>query len=280
MIILSLESIAKQFAEYPLLDGITFALEAGERVGVVGVNGSGKTTLLRLAAGAETPDGGRISWARDLRLAYLPQNPALDGQLTVIEHIFRGDTPEMQLLRDYERAAEALAHAPGDAVLQEHVAGLVAQMDAAGAWGLENDARAILSRLGTANLTGQRIAELSGGQRKRVAMAAALVVPADLLILDEPTNQIDVATVAWLEIFLMRATAALLLVTHDRYFLDRVVGRVVELDGGKLYSYPGNYGRVLELKAERASPRCKRLHQGLHAATWSFPPSRGGWVSA
>ena len=107
MIILSLESIAKQFADRPLLDGITFAVEAGERVGVVGVNGSGKTTLLRIAAGAETPDSGRVSWARDLRLAYLPQNPALDGQLTVIEQIFRGDTSEMQLLRDYERAAEA-----------------------------------------------------------------------------------------------------------------------------------------------------------------------------
>jgi ATP-binding cassette subfamily F protein uup len=253
MIILSLESIAKQFAEHPLLDGVTFAVEAGERVGVVGVNGSGKTTLLRIAAGAEAPDDGRVSRARDVRLAYLPQNPALDGELTVIEHIFRGDTPEMQLLRDYERAAEALAHTPDDAVLQEHMAALVARMDGAGAWGLENAARAILSRLDIADLTGQRIAELSGGQRKRVAMAAALVAPADLLILDEPTNHIDVATVAWLESFLMRTTAALLLVTHDRYFLDRVVSRVVELDGGKLYSYPGNYGRFLELKAERAA---------------------------
>src|SRR5262245_7242328 len=253
MIVLSLESIAKQYADRPLLEGVTLALEAGERVGVVGVNGSGKTTLLRIAAGAETHDAGRLSRARDLRLAYLPQNPALDGELTAIEQIFRGDTPEMQLLRDYEQAAEALARAPGDTTLQEQVAALVARMDAAGAWGLENDARTILSRLGIADLTGRRIAELSGGQRKRVAMAAALVAPADLLILDEPTNHIDVATVAWLESFLMRTSAALLLVTHDRYFLDRVVGRVVELDGGKLYSYPGNYGRFLELKAERAN---------------------------
>jgi ATP-binding cassette subfamily F protein uup len=253
MIILSLESIAKQYADRPLLDGVTFAVEAGERVGVVGLNGSGKTTLLRIAAGAETPDSGRVSRARDLRPAYLPQNPALDGELTVLEQIFRGDTPEMQLLRDYERAAEALAHAPGDAALQGQVAALVARMDAAGAWGLENGARTILSRLGIADLTGRRIAELSGGQRKRVAMAAALVAPADLLILDEPTNHIDVTTVAWLESFLMRTSAALLLVTHDRYFLDRVVGRVVELDGGKLYSYPGNYGRFLEQKAERAA---------------------------
>jgi ABC transport system ATP-binding/permease protein len=253
MVILSLESIAKQYADRPLLDGVTLAVEAGERIGVVGVNGSGKTTLLRIAAGAETPDDGRISRARDLRLAYLPQNPALDSELTVIEQIFRGDTPEMRLLRDYEQAAEALAHAPGQAALQEQVAALVARMDVADAWALENDARTILSRLGIADLTGRRIAELSGGQRKRVAMAAALVAPADLLILDEPTNHIDVTTVAWLESFLMRTTAALLLVTHDRYFLDRVVGRIVELDAGKLYSYTGNYGRFLEQKADRAS---------------------------
>jgi ATP-binding cassette subfamily F protein uup len=126
-------------------------------------------------------------------------------------------------------------------------------MDAAGAWGLENDARTILSRLGIADLTGRRIVELSGGQRKRVAMAAALVAPADLLILDEPTNHIDVGTVAWLESFLLRTNAALLLVTHDRYFLNRVVGRIVELDAGKLYSYTGNYSRFLEQKAERAA---------------------------
>jgi ATP-binding cassette subfamily F protein uup len=253
MIILSLESIAKQFADRPLLDGVTLAVEAGERVGVVGVNGSGKTTLLRVAAGAETPDSGRVSRARDLQLAYLPQNPVLDDELTVIEQIFRGDTSQMRLLREYEQAADALAHAPGEAALQERVAALVAQMDAAGAWGLENDARTILSRLDIAELTGQRIAELSGGQRKRVAMAAALVAPADLLILDEPTNHIDVTTVAWLESFLIRTTAALLLVTHDRYFLDRVVSRIVELDAGKLYSYPGNYGRFLEQKAERTA---------------------------
>ncbi|HET9223822.1 MAG TPA: ABC-F family ATP-binding cassette domain-containing protein [Roseiflexaceae bacterium] len=253
MVILSLESIAKQYADRPLLEGVTLAVEAGERVGVVGVNGSGKTTLLRIAAGAEVPDDGRISRARDQRLAYLPQNPALDSELTVIEQIFRGDTPEMQLLRDYEQAAATLARAPGDTLLQQQVAALITRMDAAGAWGLENDARTILSRLGIADLTGRRIVELSGGQRKRVAMAAALVAPADLLILDEPTNHIDVGTVAWLESFLLRTNAALLLVTHDRYFLNRVVGRIVELEAGKLYSYAGNYSRFLEQKAERAA---------------------------
>jgi ATP-binding cassette subfamily F protein uup len=253
MIILSLESIGKQFADRPLLDDIALGIESGERIGVVGVNGSGKTTLLRIAAGAEPPDAGRVSRARELRMAYLPQNPALDGELTVIEQVFRGDTPEIQLLRTYERAAAALARSPDDPTLQQRAAQLVAQIDAAGAWGIENDARAILSRLGIAELADRRIAELSGGQRKRVAMAAALIAPADLLILDEPTNHIDVDTVGWLESYLARSDAALLLVTHDRYLLDRVVGRIVEIDGGKLFSYPGNYGRFLELKAERAA---------------------------
>jgi ATP-binding cassette subfamily F protein uup len=253
MIILSLESIVKQFADRPLLDDITLGVEAGERIGVVGVNGSGKTTLLRIAAGVEPPDDGRASRARDLRLAYLPQNPTLDGDLTVIEQVFRGDTPEMRLLRAYDQAAAALAHSPGDESLQQRAAELVAEVDAADAWGIENDARTILSRLGIAELADRRIAELSGGQRKRVAMAAALIAPADLLILDEPTNQIDVETVAWLEDYLARSAAALLLVTHDRYLLDRVAGRIVEIDAGRLYSYPGSYGRFLELKAERAA---------------------------
>jgi ATP-binding cassette subfamily F protein uup len=250
MNIVSLEAIHKQFAERPLLDDVMLGIDAGERVGVVGVNGSGKTTLLRIVAGVEPPDRGRVSLARDLRVAYLPQNPALDPALTVIEQIFRGDAPEIKLLREYERAADALARAPGDMALQQSVSELVARMDAAGTWALENDARTILTRLGITDLSA-RVGQLSGGQRKRVAMAAALIVPADLLILDEPTNHIDIETVAWLESFLARSTAALLLVTHDRYFLDRVVGRIVEVEGAKLYSYPGNYSRFLELKAER-----------------------------
>src|SRR5262245_34399551 len=251
MNILSLEAITKQFADRPLLDDVTLAIEAGERVGVVGVNGSGKTTLLRIAAGVEPPDRGRVSMARDLRVAYLPQNPTLEPNLTLIEQIFRGEAPEIRLLREYERAADALARAPGDMALQQAVAERVARMDAAGTGALENDARTILTRLGITELSA-RVGDLSGGQRKRVAMAAALIVPADLLILDEPTNHIDIATVAWLELFLARSTAALLLVTHDRYFLDRVVERIIEIDHAKLYSYPGNYSRFLELKAERS----------------------------
>src|SRR5215207_3122959 len=145
MNILSLEAIHKQFADRPLLDGVTLGIDAGERVGVVGVNGSGKTTLLRIVAGAESSDSGRVSMTRDLRVAYLPQNPVLEPDLTVIEQIFRGDAPEIRLLREYERAADALAHTPGDQELQQTMAVLVARMDAADTWALENDARTILA---------------------------------------------------------------------------------------------------------------------------------------
>ncbi|GAB4215430.1 MAG: ABC-F family ATP-binding cassette domain-containing protein [Roseiflexaceae bacterium] len=252
MVILTLEQITKQFADRPLLDGVTLAIESGEKVGIVGVNGSGKTTLLRMAAGVEPPDSGRLSLARDLRIAYLPQNPTLDPDLTVIEQVFQGDAPGMALLRAYEQAAAALERSPADPQLQARATTLAAEMDAANAWTLEHEARAILTSLGLTEL-GARTGSLSGGQRKRVAMARALITPADLLILDEPTNHIDTDTVAWLETFLGRTDSALLLVTHDRYFLDRVVDRIVEVDHAKLYSYPGNYSRFLELKAERAA---------------------------
>lgn len=249
-IVLTLDAVSKQYRERPLLDAVSLAIATGERVGVVGVNGSGKTTLLRIAAGVETPDSGRVSLARDLRIAYLSQNAALDPALTIFEQIFQGDTPLMRLLRDYEGAAAALADAPGDRQLQQQLNELIERMDAASAWELERHARSILTELGVTERTA-RIGELSGGQRKRVALAAALIQPADLLILDEPTNQIDTATIAWLESYLARSTAALLLVTHDRYFLDRVVERIVEVDNARLHSYPGSYSRFLELRAER-----------------------------
>jgi ATP-binding cassette subfamily F protein uup len=248
--IITLEQVAKQYAERPLLQDVSLSIAPGERVGVVGVNGSGKTTLLRIAAGDEPPDSGRVSAARDMCVAYLPQNPALEAGLTVLEQLFQADTPAMQLVRAYEAATLELARAPSDRQLQDRLASLVEQIDAQGAWDLEQAARTILTKLGLTQLEA-RIGELSGGQRKRVAMAAALINPADLLILDEPTNQIDTATVAWLEEFLSRATSALLLVTHDRYFLERVCQRIVEVDAGRLYSYPGSYSRFLELKAER-----------------------------
>ena len=255
--ILSLDAVSKQYTERPLLRDATLAIAAGERVGVVGVNGSGKTTLLRIAAGAEPPDSGRVSKTRGLRIAYLPQNPALNADLTVLAQLFQDDTPALRLVRSYAEVTDALAHAPDDAALQQRLGELVSQLDAADAWGVEHEARTILTRLGITDLHAL-VGTLSGGQRKRVAMAAALINPVDLLILDEPTNHIDTDTIAWLEEFLARSTAALLLVTHDRYVLDRVCQRIVEVDQSQLYSYVGGYSRFLEQKAERLNQQASR----------------------
>lgn len=248
--ILSLDGVTKHYTERALLDNVSFGIDAGERIGVVGLNGSGKTTLLRLLAGLEIPDAGRVTLARNLGVAYLPQNPILDSNLTVVEQLFRDDSPAMRLVRAYEECAEALALHPNDPQLQAALTALVEQMDVAGAWNLEQQARSILTRLGLTELHA-RIGDLSGGQRKRVAMAAALLNPSDLLILDEPSNHLDTLTISWLEEFLGRLTATLVLVTHDRYFLERVCQRIIEIDAGKLYSYPGSYSHFLELKAER-----------------------------
>jgi ATP-binding cassette subfamily F protein uup len=260
MVILSLEAVSKQYTERTLLDQVQFAISAGERIGVVGVNGSGKSTLLRMIAGVEEPDQGRISRARDLRVAYLSQNPPLNPQLTVIEQIFQSDLAvsgshdqAMRLLREYELVSVALSQDPNNQQLQEQLSALFGQMDSAGAWELEHNVRTVLSRLELSDLTHRKVSELSGGQRKRVAMAAALLSPSDLLILDEPTNHIDVTTVTWLESYLARSSSALVLVTHDRYFLERVVGSIVEVDRGKLYTYPGNYSTFLEQKEARAA---------------------------
>lgn len=260
MVILSLEAVSKQYTERTLLDQVQFAISAGERIGVVGVNGSGKSTLLRMIAGVEEPDQGRISRARDLRVAYLSQNPPLNPQLTVIEQIFQSDLAvsgshdqAMRLLREYELVSVALSQDPNNQQLQEQLSALFGQMDSAGAWELEHNVRTVLSRLELSDLTHRKVSELSGGQRKRVAMAAALLSPSDLLILDEPTNHIDITTVTWLESYLARSSSALVLVTHDRYFLERVVGSIVEVDRGKLYTYPGNYSTFLEQKEARAA---------------------------
>lgn len=259
MVILSLEAVSKQYTERTLLDHVQFAISAGERIGVVGVNGSGKSTLLRMIAGVEEPDQGRISRSRDLRVAYLSQNPPLNPQLTVIEQIFQSDLAvtgshdqAMRLLREYELVSVALSQDPNNQKLQDQLSNLFGQMDSAGAWELEHNVRTVLSRLELSDLTHRKVSELSGGQRKRVAMAAALLSPSDLLILDEPTNHIDVTTVTWLETYLARSSSALVLVTHDRYFLERVVGSIVEVDRGKLYTYPGNYSTFLEQKEARA----------------------------
>ena len=250
MNLLTIENISKQYSERVLFQEAGLLINQGDRIGLIGVNGSGKSTLLRIAAGLESPDRGSVTVASGARIEFLAQEPALDDELTVLEQIFQSDSPQMQLLYAYEQAADALQRTPADADLQQRLVDLSAELDRTEGWAAEANAKAILTRLGIDNFH-DRIATLSGGQRKRVALARALIDRADLLILDEPTNHIDAETVAWLEDYLAATPGALLMVTHDRYFLDRVVNRIVELDRRRLVSYAGNYTRYLEAREKR-----------------------------
>ena len=250
MNLVTLESVSKQYSERLLLEEVNLLVNEGERIGLIGVNGSGKTTLLRIIAGLEPADSGSMTVWGGVNVEYLPQEPQLDHSLTVLQHIFRSEAPQLQLLRRYEETAWALQQNPQDETLQQGLLELTADMDRLDGWAAEAKAKTILTRLGITQF-GALIGTLSGGQRKRVALAHALIDRADLLILDEPTNHIDADAVAWLEEYLMSEPGALLMVTHDRYFLDRVVNRIVELDRRKLVSYPGNYSRYLELRTER-----------------------------
>ena len=222
MILLSAEKVYKGYSERQLLDGCSLAIGEGEQIGLSGINGTGKSTLLKVMAGIDPPDSGIVTRAGGVRVAYLPQNPLFDGETTVLQQVMKG------VAIDEERAKDAK---------------VIQQAD-------EYQCKSILNQLGLGDYD-QKIAQLSGGQKRRVALACALAAEAEVLILDEPTNHIDSEMVDWLEGYLKRFQGALLMVTHDRYFLERVVNRIVELDHGKLYSYPANYSQYLELKAQR-----------------------------
>ncbi|HEX8299015.1 MAG TPA: ABC-F family ATP-binding cassette domain-containing protein [Rubricoccaceae bacterium] len=246
MPLLTLDGVRKSYGVRPLLADASLVIEADEKVGVIGVNGAGKTTLLRIAAGVEPPDGGRVIRHGATRIGFLPQRPDLDDRQTALQAVLAGDGEAMQVLRDYDVASHA-AETEADV---ERVMSLAARIDALGAWGLDSEARALLDRLGLSD-TDARVATLSGGQRKRVALARALVEKPDLLILDEPTNHLDAETVEWLEQTLARFTGALMLVTHDRYVLERVTNHMIEVDKGTLTRYVGRYSDYLEQKADQ-----------------------------
>jgi ATP-binding cassette subfamily F protein uup len=255
MHILSIESLSKNYGLRPLFQNVTLGFDSQDRIGVVGANGSGKTTLLRLIAGAEQPDTGRVVFAEGVTLGYLPQNPPYDPQQTVLDAIFAASDATTKLLLDYERACQLLAAGDGqNERLLNRVSELAHELEASGAWELETNARAILSRLGIQD-TNAPMGTLSGGQRKRVALAHALISNPQLLILDEPTNHLDAETITWLETYLARYRGALLLVTHDRYFLDRVTGRILEIDRGAVQAFDGNYAYYLERKEEQEQAR-------------------------
>ncbi|MWC29984.1 ABC-F family ATP-binding cassette domain-containing protein [Paenibacillus sp. MMS18-CY102] len=271
MHILSVENLTKTYGEKILFEDISFGVAEGDKIGIIGVNGTGKSTLLKVIADLEPPDSGKVSISGKATIRMLAQNPAYDPEETILEHALGGASPEMAAVRAYHEALLALELNPSDGKLQQKLVEVNAKMDELNAWQLENDAKAALSKLGLHDF-GVRMGVLSGGQRKRAAMAAALVQPSDLLILDEPTNHIDNESVAWLEAMLQKRRGALLMITHDRYFLDRVANRVLELDRGRAYFYEANYSRFLELKLEReereAASESKRQNLLRNELAW------------
>ena len=252
MILLSANNIRKTYGEKVIFNDLSLSIEDCEKIGLIGINGTGKSSLLKIMVGMESPDEGELITSNELVLEYLPQNPTFDEDATILEQVFKGNSPFMQVIREYEKTVLELENNPEDKVIQEQVLNLSEKMDLVGAWQLESEAKAILTRLKMMDFN-QKISTLSGGQRKKVALAEVLIRPCNLLILDEPTNHLDNDTIDYLEEMLKSKKCGILMVTHDRYFLERITNRIVELDQGKLYKYTGNYEAYLEQKAQRES---------------------------
>ncbi|MGR3764748.1 ABC-F family ATP-binding cassette domain-containing protein [Rossellomorea sp. NS-SX7] len=250
MRMLTAENLSKSYGEKTLFNNISFSIIEKERVGLIGVNGTGKSSLLKLIAGIEEVDNGEIITPGDYHITYLPQEPEVSGDLTVIGQVFRGEAKIIKAMREYETALLELEKNPEIVTVQERLFEAQKQMDILHAWEANANAKAILTKLGIYDFS-KKMNELSGGQKKRVALAGVLIETPDLLILDEPTNHLDYQSIKWLEDYLAKYNGAVLLVTHDRYFLDSVTNRTFELDGGRLFSYKGNYASFIEAKATR-----------------------------
>lgn len=244
------EQITKTYGDKTLFENISFTIHEKERVGLIGVNGTGKSSLLKIIANIDLPDTGDFTHPNDYMIRYLPQEPILDENKTVLEEVFQSEATMITVMKNYEQALLDLEQQPENETIQKKVFALQNEMDKEQAWDANANAKTILSKLGLSNFK-QKIGELSGGQKKRVALAQVLIETPDLLLLDEPTNHLDYETIEWLEDYLSKYLGALLVVTHDRYFLDQVSNRIFELDGGTLYSYQGNYQSFIEAKAMR-----------------------------
>ena len=239
---LQIENISKSFGDLVLFNDISFTIEERQRIGLIACNGKGKSTLLKVIAGEEPHEGGKITMRNDIRVGYLEQEPDFDGELTVIEACLRRNSEKADIIARYEAAIEADDHS--------NLQHLMEEMDRLQAWDYENRAKQVLTKLKIKNVN-QPIKELSGGQKKRVALAAVLIEEPELMILDEPTNHLDLEMVEWLEEYLARMSGSLLMVTHDRYFLDNVCNEIIEIDDRRVYRYKGNYSYFLQKREER-----------------------------
>jgi ATP-binding cassette subfamily F protein uup len=249
MILLTVEGLEKKYGLKHLFEDVSFGIDDRDKIGIIGANGSGKSTLLKILAGVETPDKGKVMVANQRTIAYLPQDSPFDPEDTVLQAILKSSGKVMDLIYEYEVVCKELETKHTEDLI-DRMSHLAHELDVCGAWELESNAKTVLGKLGLYDLTA-KMGTLSGGQRKRVALAHALVVPSDGLILDEPTNHLDADSVEWLENYIRRYQGAVILITHDRYFLDRVATRMIEMDGRTALTYTGGYSSYLVQKAEQ-----------------------------
>ena len=266
MSVLTFQSVTKDFGIKTILHEAQFSIGEADKVGLIGTNGSGKSTLLKMIAGLEPIDGGDRWVNPSATVVYLPQQPDLDNNKTVLEQVFADSTEQMRLVQQYEDLSHRMAQADANELdrLMGQLATVTEAMENAGAWDLETNAKIVLTKLGIEDFDAP-IQSLSGGYRKRIALATALLSSPDLLLMDEPTNHLDAESVEWLQNYLKGHRGALLLVTHDRYFLDQVTNRILEIDRGDLYTFDGNYGYYLQKKAEAEEVEVsrQRKHAGI-----------------
>ena len=239
---LQIENLTKSFGDRLLFADVTFGINQGDKIGLIAKNGTGKTTLLRIIAGLESPDSGTVTFRSNLRVGIVEQSPVFQPGLNVIDACMAPDTPSARVIADYEKAV-----ASAD---EKHINKAITEMDAAGAWDYDDRLRQLLTKLRITDLAAP-IDKLSGGQQKRIAIARVLMEKPDLLILDEPTNHLDIEVIEWLEDYLSRQNVTLFMVTHDRYFLDRVCNKIIEIDMQQTFTYQGNYDYYLRRRAER-----------------------------
>ena len=264
MSIVTLQSVKKDFGIKEILKDANLSIDNSDKIGLIGVNGSGKSSLLKIIASIEPVDSGQILVNSGANIVYLPQQPDLNESYTVLEQVFADSGEQISLVREYQEISDKLARNPENSQLMSRLSIIMQQMEATGAWELETKAKIILSKLGITDFN-VKIGSLSGGYRKRISLASALLSEPDLLLMDEPTNHLDADSVEWLQSYLKRYRGALLLITHDRYFLDKVTNKIIEIDRGDIYSFAGNYSYYLEKKAlaEETAVTTQRKHQGV-----------------
>ena len=255
---LSVENLTKSFGERKLFQNIAFGIDQGQKIALVGINGAGKSTLMKIIMGQEVPDSGNVAINQQVKVAYVHQNPVFSGELSVFQTIFDGSTNEtLQVIEAYHKAMLDAEHGKDNG---DEMQKIFEKMDTLQAWDFEYQINEVLGKLGLHD-TEMSVGNLSGGQRKRVALAKAILEKPDLLLLDEPTNHLDLETIEWLEDYLSKANLALFMVTHDRYFLEKVTNQILELDNGSIHRYMGNYGYFLEKKEERRENEATELEK-------------------